>query len=185
MLPVSDHNITKFLDICHNENGFVFPAVYSCCVSCAVTKDMINKILRINAIRTVNVFEIAKCFVEFLFRFKTAVCSILGGGFNVQVFHSFNHMEDWSYIESATIVCDRCEEFLIHQPVTHSCTTLKIESKNEFGENLWNKIRDGLQKNHKKILETSAAFDCVNLPKHENNTNIHIDCNFSAIYFLR
>ena len=95
-------------------------------------------------------------------------------------------MEDWSYIQSATIVCGRCEEFVIHQPVTHSCITLKIESTHEFGENLlWNKIRDGLQKNHNKILVTSAAFDCVNLPKHENNTNIHIDCIFSAIYFLR
>ena len=54
-------------------------------------------------------------------------------------------MEDWSYIESAAIVSDACEEFVIRQLVTHSCIALKIESKNEFDENLlWKKIRDGL-----------------------------------------
>ena len=70
-----------------------------------------------------------KCFVEFLFRFKTVVCSTLGGTFSVQVFHCFYYMEDWSYIESATMISDGCEEFVIHQPVTHSCIALKIESK--------------------------------------------------------
>ena len=64
-------------------------------------------------------------------------------------------MEDWSYIESATIVSHGCVKFVIHQPVTHYCIALKTEPKNEVGENvLWNKIRDGLQKNYKKILET-------------------------------
>ena len=33
----------------------------------SVTKDMINEILRTNAIRAVNSFEITKYFVEFLF----------------------------------------------------------------------------------------------------------------------
>ena len=94
-------------------------------------------------------------------------------------------MEDWSYIESATIVSDGCEEFVIHQPVTHCCIALKIESRNEFGENiLWNKIRDGLQKNYKKTIEIFAVFNFVNLPKHANCTAIRINCNFSAIYFL-
>ena len=37
-----------------------------------------------------------------------------------QLFHSFDYMEDWLDIESATIYNDRCEEILIHQPVTHS-----------------------------------------------------------------
>ena len=174
------------MDICLNENGFVLPNVHSHYVCCTVTKDMINEILRINAIRTVNVFEMTKCFVEFLFRFKTAVCPILGGSFSVQVFNSFDYMEDWSYIESPTIVSDGCEEFVIHTTVTHCCITLKIGSKNEFGENLlWSKILDGLQKNYKKILETFfAVFNCVNLLKHANSKTICIDCNFSAFYFL-
>ena len=95
-------------------------------------------------------------------------------------------MEDWSYIESATIVSHGCVKFVIHQPVTHYCIALKTEPKNEVGENvLWNKIRDGLQKNYKKILETFAVFNCANLPKHANSTTIRIDCNFPAIYFLR
>ena len=142
MLHVSDRNIKNVMNKCHNENGFVLPAVYSRYVFCAVTKDMINEILRIIAIRTVNAFEITKYFVEFLFQFKTAVCSILGSSFSVQVFHSFDYMDDWSYIESTTIVSDGCEEFVIHQPVTHSCIALKIESKNEYDENLLcNKIR--------------------------------------------
>ena len=147
---------------------------------------MVNEILRNNAIKTVNAFEITTCFVEFLFLFKAAVCLILGGSSYVQLFHSFDFMEDWLYIESASIHNDRCEEFLIHQPVTHSCTALKIEFKNEFNENLvWCKIHDGLQKNCKKILETFAVFNCVNLPNHANSKNIHIDCNFSVIYFSR
>ena len=33
----------------------------------SITKDMINEILRTNAIRAVNSFEITKYFVEFLF----------------------------------------------------------------------------------------------------------------------
>ena len=95
-------------------------------------------------------------------------------------------MEDRLYIESASIHSDRCEEFLIHQPVTHSCTALKIDFKNEFNENLvWRKIHDGLQKNCKKILKTFAVFNCVNLPNHANSTNIHIDCIlFFGIIFL-
>ena len=163
----------------------VLPAVHSRYVCCTVTKDMINEIFRTNAIRTVNAFEITKCFVDFLFRFKTVVCSIIGGSFSVQVFHSFDYMEDWSYIESATIVSDGCVEFVIHQPVTHCCIALKTESRNEFGENiLWNKIRDGLQKNYKKTIEIFAVFNFVDLPKHANSTTIRINCNFSAIYFL-
>ena len=67
MLHVSDRNIKNVMNKCHNENGFVLPAVYSRYVFCAVTKDMINEILRIIAIRTVNAFEITKYFVEFLF----------------------------------------------------------------------------------------------------------------------
>ena len=85
-------------------------------------------------------------------------------------------MDDWSYIECTTIVSDGCEEFVIHQPVIHSCIALKIESKNEFDENLlWNKIRDGLQKNYKKILETFAVFNCANIPRHANSTSIPIE----------
>ena len=68
------------------------------------------------------------CFDEFLLRFKTAVGSILGGSFSVQVFHFLHYIEDWSYIESATIVSNGCEEFVIHQPVTHCCIALKIKS---------------------------------------------------------
>ena len=128
MSHVSYHDITNFMDISYNENGFALPAVHSHYVCCTVTKDMINEILRINAIRTVNAFEITKCFVEFLFRFKTAVCSILGGSFSVQVFHSFDYMENWAYIESATIVSNGCEEFIIHQLVTHCCIAWKISS---------------------------------------------------------
>ena len=86
MLHVSDDYITNFMDICHNDNGFVLPAVHSRFVFWTATEHMINDILRINAIRTVNAFEITKCFVEFLFQFKTAVCSILGGSFSVQFF---------------------------------------------------------------------------------------------------
>ena len=111
MLHVSDHNITNFKDICHNKNGFVLPAVHSRYVCCTVAKDMINKILRISTIKTINAFKITKRFIEFLFRFKTAVWSILGGSFSVQVFHSFDYMEDWSYIESDTVVSDGCEQF--------------------------------------------------------------------------
>ena len=51
----------------------------------------------------------------------------------------------------STFISDGCEQFVIQQPVTHSCIVLKIESKNEFDENLlWNKIRDGLLKKYKK-----------------------------------
>ena len=95
-------------------------------------------------------------------------------------------MEDWLYTESATIHNDGCKEFVIYQPVTHSCIALNIGFKNEFDENLvWSKIHDGLRKNCKEILETFAVFNCVNLPNHANSTNIRIDCNFSVIYFLR
>ena len=41
----------------------VLPAGHSRHVCCTVTKDMINEIFRTNAIRTVNAFEITKCFV--------------------------------------------------------------------------------------------------------------------------
>ena len=82
MASVSNSNITSFMDICYNKNGFVLPAVHSRFVCSTVTEDMINEILKINSLRTVNAFEITKCFVEFLFRFKTAVSSILGFSFS-------------------------------------------------------------------------------------------------------
>ena len=71
MLHVSDRDIANFMDICHKKN--------SRHVCCTVTEDMVNEILRNNAIKTVNTFEITTCFVEFLFLFKAAVCLILGG----------------------------------------------------------------------------------------------------------
>ena len=89
MLHVSDRYIKNFMDICHNGNGFVLPAVHFCYVCCTVTEEMINEILKNNAIKNFNSFETTKCFDEFLLRFKTAVGSILGGSFSVQVFHSF------------------------------------------------------------------------------------------------
>ena len=89
MLHVSDRDIKNFMDICHNGNGFVLPVFHFHYVCCTVTEEMINEILKNNAIKTVNSFETTKCFDEFLLRFKTAVGSILGGSFSVQVFHSF------------------------------------------------------------------------------------------------
>lgn len=62
MEHVSDHDITNFMDISHNKNGFVLPTVYPHYASCTVTEDMINEILRFNAIRTVDAFEITKFF---------------------------------------------------------------------------------------------------------------------------
>ena len=49
MLHVSDHSIMNIMDMCHNENGFILSSVHSDYGCCAVTKDMINELLRIKA----------------------------------------------------------------------------------------------------------------------------------------
>ena len=86
---------------CQNRHGFLLPAIYSRFVGQGTDIDTINEFLKVKNLNMIHgAMNPIKCFLNFLIDFKSQIEQVLGGVYYIDVFHSFDYMEEWSYYQT-------------------------------------------------------------------------------------
>ena len=125
---------------CQNRHGFQLPAIYSRLVGKGTDIDTINEILEVNNLNMIlGGMNPIKCFLTFLIEFKSEIEKVLGGGYYIDVFHSIDYIQEWSYYEHSFQFC-KCGNNLLRVPVNNWSVAVDItnfEDRKSFSMHMY------------------------------------------------
>ena len=137
--------LTNFVIRCQNRHSFLLPAIYSRFVGQGTDIDTINEILKVNNLNMIHgAMNPIKCFLTFPSEFKFESEKVLGGGYDIDVFHSIDYMEDWSYYEHSFQFC-KCGNDLLRVPVNNLSVAVDIKKFEDRKVRLWTCIVYGIK----------------------------------------
>ena len=183
--------LTNFMIRCQNRHDPPLhlipspPAIYSRFVGQGTDIDTINETLKVNNLNMVHgAMNPIKCFLTFLIEFKSEIEEGLGEAYYIDVFHSIDYMEEWSYYEHSFQFC-KCGNNLLRVPVNN--WSLAVDITNFEGRKISSMdmycLCDRIYKwISKKIMNLYEDFTKENFPRFVSSIFFFVD---KYRYFLR
>ena len=171
-----DQTIKNFMEKCHRKCGFRIPAVYSHYVTMPLDSKFIDAVIYHNNIDMVGAYTTVKHLIKFLYRLKTIISEIVVKDYFAEVFNRLDYMDQWSFDKQAFEFCEQGNlKKLSHieQSVTVCFTSRHLSTVNIHF--VWDRIYEGLFKNHKDVLATYHMFTREVFPKDPFNISFYDD----------